>query len=39
MKETGLTVKRRSPTIAATSDDGNSQRKRRRLLDPRTIVV
>ena len=31
MKETGLTGKRRSTTIAATPDDGNSQRKRRRL--------
>ena len=30
MKETGLTGKRRSTTIAATPDDGNSQRKRRR---------
>ena len=29
MKETGLTGKRRSITIAATPDDGNSQRKRR----------
>ena len=29
MKETGLTGKRRSTTIAATPDDGNSQRKRR----------
>ena len=28
MKETGLTGKRRSTTIAATPDDGNSQRKR-----------
>ena len=32
MKETGLTGKRRSTTIAATPDDGNSQRKRRRSL-------
>ena len=32
MKETGLTGKRRSTTIAATPDDGNSQRKRRRVL-------
>ena len=31
MKETGFTGKRRSTTIAATPDDGNSQRKRRRL--------
>ena len=30
MKEIGLTGKRRSTTIAATPDDGNSQRKRRR---------
>ena len=30
MKETGLTGKRRSKTIGATPDDGNSQRKRRR---------
>ena len=30
MKETGLTGKRRSTTIAATPDDGKSQRKRRR---------
>ena len=30
MKETGLTGKRRSTTIAATPDDGNSQRKSRR---------
>ena len=30
MKETGLAGKRRSTTIAATPDDGNSQRKRRR---------
>ena len=29
MKETGLTGRRRSTTIAATPDDGNSQRKRR----------
>ena len=29
MKETGLTGKRRSTTIATTPDDGNSQRKRR----------
>ena len=29
MKETGLTGKRRSTTIAATPDDGNSQRNRR----------
>ena len=29
IKETGLTGKRRSTTIAATPDDGNSQRKRR----------
>ena len=29
MKETGLTGKRRSTTIAATPDDGKSQRKRR----------
>ena len=29
MKETGLTRKRRSTTIAATPDDGKSQRKRR----------
>ena len=29
MKETGLTGKRRSTTIAATPDDENSQRKRR----------
>ena len=28
MKETGLTGKRRSTTIAATPDDGKSQRKR-----------
>ena len=33
MKETGLTGKRRSTTIAATPDDGNSQRKRRRTMD------
>ena len=34
MKETGLTGKRRSTTIATTPDDGNSQRKRRSpLLD------
>ena len=32
MKETGLTGKRRSTTIAATPDDGKSQRKRRRRL-------
>ena len=31
MKETGLTGKRRSTTIAATPDDGKSQRKRRRI--------
>ena len=31
MKETGLTGNRRSTTIAATPDDGNIQRKRRRL--------
>ena len=31
MKETGLTGKRRSTTIAATPDDGKSQRKRRSL--------
>ena len=30
MKETWLTGKRRSTTIAATPDDGKSQRKRRR---------
>ena len=30
MKETVLTGKRRSTTIAATPDDGKSQRKRRR---------
>ena len=30
MKEIGLTGKRRSTTIAATPDDGKSQRKRRR---------
>ena len=30
MKETGLTGKRRSTTIAANPDDGKSQRKRRR---------
>ena len=30
MKETGLTGKRRMTTIAATPDDGKSQRKRRR---------
>ena len=30
MKETGLTGKIRSTTIAASPDDGNSQRKRRR---------
>ena len=30
MKETGLTGKRRSTSIAATPDDGKSQRKRRR---------
>ena len=30
MKEIGLTRKIRSTTIAATPDDGNSQRKRRR---------
>ena len=30
MKETGLTGKRRSTTIAATPHDGKSQRKRRR---------
>ena len=30
MRETGLTGKRRSTAIAATPDDGNSQRKRRR---------
>ena len=35
MKETGLTGKRRSTTIAATPDDGKSQRKRRR----RTRIV
>ena len=29
MKETGITGKRRSTTIAATPDDGKSQRKRR----------
>ena len=29
MKETGLTGKRGPTTIAATPDDGNSQRKRR----------
>ena len=32
MKETGLTGKRRSTTIAATPDDGKSQRKRIRGL-------
>ena len=32
MKETGLTGKRRSTTIAATPDDGKSQRKRRRVI-------
>ena len=35
MKETGLTGKRRSTTIAATPDDGKSQRKRR---DRRILV-
>ena len=29
MNETGLTGKRRPTTVAATPDDGNSQRKRR----------
>ena len=33
MKETGLTGKRRSTTIAATPDDGESQRKRREGCD------
>ena len=33
MKETGLTGKRRSTTIAATPDDGKSQRKRRTSLN------
>ena len=32
MKETGLTGKRRSTIIAATPDDGKSQRKRRRRI-------
>ena len=32
MKETGLTGKGRSTTIAATPDDGKSQRKRRRKI-------
>ena len=32
MKETGLTGKRRLTTIAATPDDGKSQRKRRRVI-------
>ena len=32
MKETGITGKRQSTTIAATPDDGNSQRKRRSKL-------
>ena len=36
MKETGLTVKRRSTTIAGTPDDGDSQRKIRKK-SPRTF--
>ena len=36
MKETGLTGKRRSTTIAATPDDGKSQGKRRRRHNPCT---
>ena len=33
MKETGLTGKRRSTTIAASPDDENSQRKRRSTVE------
>ena len=38
MKETGLTGKRRSTTIAATPDDGNSQRKRRSMIEVKYII-
>ena len=37
MKETGLTGKGRSTTIAATPDDGKSQRKRRRRMKPHKL--
>ena len=39
MKETGLSGKRRSTTIAATPDDGNSQRKRRRITPSGHIFI
>ena len=39
MKETGLTGKRRSTTIAATPDDGKSQRKRRRYFTVEMTVI
>ena len=38
MKETGLTGKRRSTTIAATPDDGKSQSKRSRRKKERHII-
>ena len=38
MKETGLTGKRRPTTIAATPDDGKSQRKRRLCLETGILV-
>ena len=37
MTETGLTGKRRSTTIAATPDDGKSQRKRGRRINCVTV--
>ena len=39
MKEAGLTGKRRSTTIAATPDDGNSQRKRRRHVRLKDVML
>ena len=39
MKETGLTGKRRSTTIAATPDDGKSQRKRLSYLSNRSHTL
>ena len=39
MKETGLTGKRRSTTIAATPDDGKSQRKRRRNWENKGVKI
>ena len=38
MKETGVTGKRRSTTIAPTPDDGNSQRKRKKNSDTINIL-